>query len=122
MDVPAASQTNGTQPTLWDCNGGSNQTWTSTATNQLTVYDTKCLDLIGGATADGTGVQIYDCNGSCRPAVAGPVRRQRRQRRLGQVPGRHRCGTANSIAAGDLDLRRRRQPVLGARVTTTAEP
>ena len=64
VDVPAASQTDGTKPTLWDCNGGGNQIWTSTATNQLTVYDSKCLDLIGGAVANGTGVQIDGCTGS----------------------------------------------------------
>jgi hypothetical protein len=64
VDVPAASQANGTQPALWDCNGGDNQEWTSTTTNQLTVYDTKCLEPIGGGTADGTGVQIDSCTGS----------------------------------------------------------
>jgi hypothetical protein len=37
--VPGANQTNGTKPALWDCNGGTNQAWTSTNTNQLTVFD-----------------------------------------------------------------------------------
>ncbi|SEG33771.1 O-Glycosyl hydrolase [Actinacidiphila yanglinensis] len=64
VDVPAASQDNGTKPALWDCNGANNQAWTSTATDQLTVYDTKCLEVIGAGTTDGTGVQINACNGS----------------------------------------------------------
>ncbi|WP_333770571.1 ricin-type beta-trefoil lectin domain protein [Streptomyces sp. IBSBF 2435] len=64
VDVPAANQANGTRPALWDCNGGSNQAWTSTANGRLTVFDSKCLQPVGGATADGTGVEIYDCNGS----------------------------------------------------------
>ena len=62
VDVPAANQTNGTRPALWDCNNGGNQAWTSTASNQLKVFDTKCLD--APATADGTPIQITDCTGS----------------------------------------------------------
>jgi hypothetical protein len=61
VDVPAASRDDGAQPALWDCFGSDNQTWTSDGSNQLTVYDTKCLGLIGGATADGTGVEIRSC-------------------------------------------------------------
>jgi hypothetical protein len=64
VDVPAADQANGTQPALWDCNGAGNQAWTSTANGRLTVFDTKCLQPIGGGTADGTGVEIHDCDGS----------------------------------------------------------
>jgi ricin-type beta-trefoil lectin protein/glycosyl hydrolase family 59 len=33
-----------------------------TPAKQLQVYGTKCLDVNGGATADGSPVQIYDCN------------------------------------------------------------
>ncbi|MGI5239859.1 ricin-type beta-trefoil lectin domain protein [Dactylosporangium sp. CA-139066] len=62
-DVPALSQTNGTQLALWDCNGGANQTFTLTASKQLQVYGTKCLDVDAGGTADGAKVQIWDCNG-----------------------------------------------------------
>jgi hypothetical protein len=63
VDVPALSQTNGTVVALWDCNGGPNQTWTATASQQLQVYGTKCLDAEAHHTADGTAVQIWDCNG-----------------------------------------------------------
>ncbi|MEW2146207.1 PHB depolymerase family esterase [Micromonospora vinacea] len=63
LDVPSRSQTNGTQLTLWDCNGGTNQQWTSTTTKQLQVYGTKCLDAEGAGTSPGTRVIIWDCNG-----------------------------------------------------------
>ncbi|MFC1408506.1 glycoside hydrolase family 76 protein [Streptacidiphilus sp. N1-12] len=64
VDVPNATQTNGTQVALWDCNGGANQSWTSDASGRLTVYGNKCLDVRSAGTADGTPVQIYDCNGT----------------------------------------------------------
>lgn len=64
VDVPNATQTSGTQVALWDCNGGTNQSWTATASGQLTVYGTECLDIRSAGTADGTPVQVYDCNGT----------------------------------------------------------
>ncbi|MEV1111511.1 PHB depolymerase family esterase [Micromonospora sp. NPDC049751] len=63
LDVPAQSRTNGTQVALWDCNGGANQQWASTAGRQLQVYGTKCLDAEGAATTAGTRVIIWDCTG-----------------------------------------------------------
>ncbi|MEV1170176.1 alpha-L-fucosidase [Nonomuraea sp. NPDC049784] len=63
LDVPNSSQTNGTQVQIWDCNGQSNQQWTSTAAGELGVYGGKCLDVNGAGTADGTAVIIWDCNG-----------------------------------------------------------
>ncbi|WP_405431815.1 PHB depolymerase family esterase [Micromonospora sp. NBC_00617] len=63
LDVPSRSQTNGTQVALWDCNGGTNQLWTSTTSKQLQVYGTKCLDAEGAGTTSGTRVIIWDCNG-----------------------------------------------------------
>ncbi|MGW0758786.1 non-reducing end alpha-L-arabinofuranosidase family hydrolase [Streptomyces sp. NPDC002814] len=63
LDVPGASQTDGTFLQIWDCHGGTNQQWTLTDTNQLTVYGNKCLDVPGHATTSGTRVQIYTCNG-----------------------------------------------------------
>jgi hypothetical protein len=64
VDVPGLTQNNSTQVTLWDCNGGTNQSWTATPTRQLMVYASKCLDVRSSGTTDGTAVQIYDCNGS----------------------------------------------------------
>jgi hypothetical protein len=61
VDVPGATQTNGTQVALWDCNGGTNQSFTLTGSKQLQVYGTKCLDVNGASTADGAKVQIWGC-------------------------------------------------------------
>ncbi|MFL6127305.1 ricin-type beta-trefoil lectin domain protein [Actinophytocola sp.] len=46
---------------MWDCNGQTNQSWTYTASRQLTVYGTKCLDASSQAT--GASVDIWDCDG-----------------------------------------------------------
>ncbi|WP_433500006.1 non-reducing end alpha-L-arabinofuranosidase family hydrolase [Sphaerimonospora sp. CA-214678] len=63
LDVTGVSQSNGTQVQIWDCNGQSNQQWTTTSANELRVYGNKCLDVNGAGTADGTSVIIWDCNG-----------------------------------------------------------
>jgi len=63
LDVPNASQNDGALLQIWDCNGGTNQQWTLTSLNQLTVYGNKCLDVPGHATTAGTRVQIWTCNG-----------------------------------------------------------
>ncbi len=63
VDVPGATQSNGTVVALWDCNGGTNQSWVANGDRQLRVYGTKCLDVNAGGTADGTTVLIYDCHG-----------------------------------------------------------
>ncbi|WP_308170042.1 RICIN domain-containing protein [Acrocarpospora catenulata] len=63
LDVNGASQANGAQAQIWDCNGQNNQQWTSTSSSELRVYGNKCLDVNGGGTADGTAVIIWDCNG-----------------------------------------------------------
>jgi hypothetical protein len=63
VDVPNASQTAGTQVELWDCNGGTNQQWTSTSANELRVYGSDCLDASGNGTSAGTKVDIWSCNG-----------------------------------------------------------
>ncbi|HYN95951.1 MAG TPA: ricin-type beta-trefoil lectin domain protein [Pilimelia sp.] len=63
VDVPGAVQTNGTQVSLWDCHGNTNQQWTLTAARELRVYGTKCLQAAGQGTTAGTAVQIGDCTG-----------------------------------------------------------
>ncbi|MEW9533241.1 lectin [Microbispora sp. NPDC049125] len=63
LDVNGASQANGAQIHIWDCNSGANQRWTSTSAGELRVYGNKCLDVTGAGTADGTAVTIWDCNG-----------------------------------------------------------
>ncbi|MEV4415690.1 endo-1,4-beta-xylanase [Catellatospora sp. NPDC049609] len=61
IDVPNASQTNGTRVQLYDCNNQANQQWTYTSGKQLTVYGNKCLDAAG--SGNGAQIQIYSCNG-----------------------------------------------------------
>ncbi|WP_405087627.1 endo-1,4-beta-xylanase [Microbispora sp. NBC_01389] len=61
VDVPNASQNDGTQVQLWDCNGQSNQTWSFTSAGEIRVYGGKCLD--AGGTGNGAIVQIYSCWG-----------------------------------------------------------
>ncbi|MEU9836762.1 ricin-type beta-trefoil lectin domain protein [Streptosporangium sp. NPDC048047] len=63
LDVSGASQSNGAQIQIWDCNGQANQKWTPTSAGELRVYGGKCLDVTGAGTADGTAVTIWDCNG-----------------------------------------------------------
>ena len=60
--VDLASTANGTQARLWDCNGGTNQRWTYTASRTLT-NGNKCLDASGQGTANGTAAVIWDCHG-----------------------------------------------------------
>ncbi|MFC6087558.1 extracellular catalytic domain type 1 short-chain-length polyhydroxyalkanoate depolymerase [Sphaerisporangium aureirubrum] len=64
LDVAGASQANGAQAQIWDCNGQANQQWTPTGSGELRVYGGKCLDVSGQGTANGTAVQIWDCNGA----------------------------------------------------------
>ncbi|MBB5783298.1 lectin [Nonomuraea jabiensis] len=63
LDVSGASQANGAQTQIWDCNGQANQQWAATSSGELRVYGGKCLDVNGAGTADGTAVIIWDCNG-----------------------------------------------------------
>jgi len=60
------STTLGTQQQISGCNGAANQTWTKTASNQLTVTvngTTLCLDANAKGTTNGTKVVVWTCNG-----------------------------------------------------------
>jgi hypothetical protein len=79
MDLTNGDVTNGTKIQLWDCNGGQsggrnqpgpNQHWLKFGPPGGAVYSvrpalntSKCLDLPGLQTANGTPLQIWDCNG-----------------------------------------------------------
>jgi len=63
LDVSAASQVNGAQLVIWDCNGAANQQWTRLSNGGLRVYGSKCLDVPGHSTTRGTAVVIWNCNG-----------------------------------------------------------
>ncbi|NES27094.1 alpha-galactosidase [Micromonospora terminaliae] len=60
LDVPQSTTANGTQPVIWDCNGGANQRWTVNGDTLQALG--KCLDAPLNATA-GAKAQIWDCNG-----------------------------------------------------------
>jgi hypothetical protein len=64
LDVPGVSTTPGIQLQIWDCNGGSNQVWTHTSSNQFTVYTgSSMLCLNAAGTTAGTKVQTGSCSG-----------------------------------------------------------
>jgi non-reducing end alpha-L-arabinofuranosidase len=66
LDVNGATTTVGTQLQIWDCNAGTNQTWTRTGSGELSVYsgsNLRCLDASGQGTGNGTAVIIWTCNG-----------------------------------------------------------
>ena len=60
LDVPGSNTANGTQPVIWDCNGATNQRWTTSGQTLQALG--KCLDSPTGATA-GVKVQLWDCSG-----------------------------------------------------------
>ncbi|MEU9045997.1 MULTISPECIES: PHB depolymerase family esterase [unclassified Kitasatospora] len=62
----ANNATPGTQQQIHTCNGSENQTWTRTASKQLTVIvggSTLCLDANAKGTTDATKVVVWSCNG-----------------------------------------------------------
>jgi len=66
LDDPNSSTTGGTQQDIYTCNGGANQNWTHTSSNQLTLTvagTTLCLDANGKGTTAGTKVIVWSCNG-----------------------------------------------------------
>jgi hypothetical protein len=66
LDDPNSATALGTQQQIWDCDGGANQTWTHTSSNQLTLTvggTTLCLDANNNQTAPGTAVQTWGCDG-----------------------------------------------------------
>ncbi|MEU6159680.1 non-reducing end alpha-L-arabinofuranosidase family hydrolase [Streptomyces sp. NPDC047130] len=62
LDLPNSNTANGTYLQIYDCNGQSNQQWTLTDSNQLTVLG-RCLDVPGHSTTAGVQLQIYACSG-----------------------------------------------------------
>jgi ricin-type beta-trefoil lectin protein/glycosyl hydrolase family 43 len=64
LDIAGGSQTNGTVTQIWDCNGGTGQTFTPTTGAELRVFGGKCLQARNQGTTAGTAVEIGDCAGS----------------------------------------------------------
>jgi hypothetical protein len=65
VDDSAGGTSNGNRIQIWDCNGGSAQSFTRnpSGANVITVQG-KCLDISGSNTSNGTKVQLYECNGT----------------------------------------------------------
>jgi hypothetical protein len=61
VDVPGFSTTAGTQLDIWDCNGGGNQTWDYTSSDELSVYGNTCMT---AAATTGSPVVIETCTGA----------------------------------------------------------
>jgi hypothetical protein len=61
VDIDKNAHINGTQPQLWDCSGGRNQTFQQTSRGELVVYGDKCLDAVDDDKDD--KVVIWDCHG-----------------------------------------------------------
>lgn len=71
LDVNKNGTANNTKVDLFTCNGGKNQQWTLTKistganngkTELLGVQSNKCLDISKSSTANGTQLEIFQCN------------------------------------------------------------
>jgi hypothetical protein len=95
---------NGARVQLWTCRDGmADEHWTRSGTTVRTLG--RCLDVAGGATTDGSAVQLYDCNGSgAQQWVARPdgsLRNTGSGRCLQPVGGATRDGTRLEIRGCD---------------------
>jgi ricin-type beta-trefoil lectin protein/alpha galactosidase A-like protein/alpha galactosidase C-like protein len=63
IDDPNGTLTNATQLTVFDCNGGPNQTITYSASAKSLKVLGKCFDAHDNGTANGTRIEIFDCGG-----------------------------------------------------------
>ncbi len=73
VDLAGAVTTNGTKVDIWTANGTNAQNWVFSNTGVVPsgnyniatgVGGAHCLDVAGAGTANGTKVQIWDCNGT----------------------------------------------------------
>src|SRR5215207_6548148 len=55
-------QVNANTVAIRACNGGESQQWTLTDDNTIRTKDGFCLDVMYGATANRTGVWLYQCS------------------------------------------------------------
>ncbi|MEY9964375.1 chitinase [Streptacidiphilus sp. MAP12-16] len=73
--------------------GGSTGGGGGTATGQITGYGGKCVDIAGANSANGTAVQLYDCNGTA--AQSWTVASNGSLQALGKCMDITAAGTAN---------------------------
>jgi hypothetical protein len=62
-DGRAGAGNDGTPLQVWDCNSGSNQTWTFNDDGTVRSLG-QCMDLAWGSIAENTPVQLVACNGN----------------------------------------------------------
>ena len=64
LDVTGASTATGAADEIWDCTGGSNQTWTATFDGTIRSAQTGlCLDVENAYTTPGEAIDQWTCNG-----------------------------------------------------------
>ncbi|MFD0522120.1 RICIN domain-containing protein [Paractinoplanes durhamensis] len=63
IDIPTAQATAGALLQTWDCNDTDAQKWSFPVDGTLRAMR-KCMDPAGGALANGTRIQLADCNGN----------------------------------------------------------
>jgi hypothetical protein len=61
LDDPSGKTANKTPVDLSSCTGKSNQNWTVVPDGTIRTGG-KCLDVVGGSTANGAKLQLYTCN------------------------------------------------------------
>ena len=112
-----ASQTDGTNVQIWDCNGGANQQWTAHVQQPAARSTAPSAWTCPGTPPPGTRVQIWTCNGGANQqwrvnadgTIVGVGVRA--------VPGRHRRRHGQRHRGAALDLQRRQQPVMDPQLT-----
>ena len=109
LDVPNSNTANGTQPVIWDCNGGANQRWTVNGQTMQALG--KCLDAPANATA-GTKVQLWDCNGGTNQQWTHQLRRHHPRRPVRAVPRRRPQPHRERHRRPAVDLHRRHEPAV----------
>ncbi|RSD23855.1 glycoside hydrolase family 27 protein [Amycolatopsis eburnea] len=62
IDINGNVTTPGTKVDIWDCDGGTNQSWTFTGAGELKANG-LCLDADGGSSAAGTKLIVWTCHG-----------------------------------------------------------
>jgi hypothetical protein len=77
LDVPGARATDGAALQVYDCNDTVAQQWTASASGELRVLGSMCLDDPSGGTA-GAAVTVWTCHGGANqqwaPQADGTVR------------------------------------------------
>ncbi|NBH04689.1 ricin-type beta-trefoil lectin domain protein [Amycolatopsis sp. SID8362] len=62
IDINGNVTTPGTKVDIWDCDGGTNQSWTFTSAGELKANG-LCLDADGGSSTAGTKLIVWTCHG-----------------------------------------------------------